>query len=752
MKASSKSPARPSFSPHLLSIVPPYQTTGAPPLGAASLLAYLRAHGCDDFDFLDLRLLAPNAYAPTYRPVGVFGESYAIDIPDLPLLLRLLRNFAAGRPLISQPDELFEQYCLERGISSSFLGSYLTQVDRLVSQTFARIPRIEFIGFSVWTSNLVTTLLAAAHLKRRRHPPFIVLGGPQVTESQAAARLALRSGLADAVVLGEGEETLLRLYEAFREAKGPPSFTVPGTLRYDPATRRFEHSERPLLRLPHLPLPAFDRMPLLGYQSRQHPGRTVSFELSRGCTDKCTFCSEWVFWKRIRVDEVSHAADSLEQLVSRFKAEKIVFMDSLLNASMSRLQQFAEEILSRGIEVRWGGFMRANMDDETAALLKRAGCDFVFLGIESLSDETLELMNKRRSEADNLKAIESFLGAGFRQVVAGLIPGFPGDSRERFVKTALALQKIHRKNPHHFRVNVEPFTVSPAQPIYADMPGYGLLPHPWDEAYLDLAPEHRDLTDTIVCRIEGANQGLDRLGELRSSQILNAGSPAMEPDPYLYAEGENLADDRLTAYPVAPGWFLGRVKTSTGLVYGVILSRKEQERYDEILVEEFGKFADFDGGAATPLLARQPYSSLLAGIERRHLVRPRRRAPRPVPAIYQKTLEPGQLLTLSPTAIARKVRIEEEGMKLLVVDFVTHQSQLLPPALSPLFERLARAAFPLREILEDFGGALPAGDLAVQLDAWKELGLVVQCRDWPELPARLAGEAKPHAEAPRVNP
>jgi len=735
--------ARAPFGPNLLSIVPPYQTTGAPPLGAASLLAYLRANQCDDFDFLDLRLLAPSAYAPTYRPVGVFGESYAIDIPDLPLLLKLLRNFGAGRALISAPDEPFERYCLERGISSSFLHSYLTQVDGLVSRTFSQLPRIEFIGFSVWTSNLLTTLLAAAHLKRRRNPPFIVLGGPQVTESPASAQLALRSGLADAVVLGEGEETLLRLYEAFRETNSPPSTAVPGTLRLDAATGRFERSERPLLRLPNLPLPAFDLMPLMAYQSRQHSGRTVSYELSRGCTDKCSFCSEWVFWKQIRVDEVGHCAGQLEQLVARFKAEKVVFMDSLLNASMSRLRQFAEEILSRGLRMRWGGFMRANMDDETAALLKRAGCDFVFLGIESLSDETLELMNKRRSEADNLKAIECFLGAGFRQVVAGLIPGFPGDSRERFVKTALALRQIHRRHPHHFRVNVEPFTVSPAQPIYADMPRYGLTPRKWDEAYLDLAPEYRDLTDPIVCQVEGSNQGLDRLGALRASQILTAGgSSSYEPDPYLYAEGENLADDRLTTHQVAPGWSLGRVKTPTGLVYGLILSQQERERYEELMLEEFGKFADFENGAATPLLARHPYSSLLAGIERRHLIRPRRRTPRPVPAAYHGALDDEQLLTLSPSAVARKVEVQGEGARLLVVDFVTNQSQLLSPELSPLFERLGASACTLREIVDDFGADLPA-----QLDAWKELGIVVQCRTRQESPIQLAGSVETRGEA-----
>ena len=41
-----------------------------------------------------------------------------------------------------------------------------------------------------------------------------------------------------------------------------------------------------------------------------------------------------------------------------------------------------------------------------------------------MSDETLALMNKRRTEADNFKALEAILDAGIF-VRAGLIPGFP---------------------------------------------------------------------------------------------------------------------------------------------------------------------------------------------------------------------------------------------------------------------------------------------------------------------------------------
>ncbi|HEY2249490.1 MAG TPA: hypothetical protein VGH74_00470, partial [Planctomycetaceae bacterium] len=74
----------------LLCICPPYPYI-SPPAGAAALLGYLKANGINDFGFLDLRLTTPACYEPTYSATGVFGESYVMDVPDLPLVLQLLQ-------------------------------------------------------------------------------------------------------------------------------------------------------------------------------------------------------------------------------------------------------------------------------------------------------------------------------------------------------------------------------------------------------------------------------------------------------------------------------------------------------------------------------------------------------------------------------------------------------------------------------------------------------------------------------------
>src|SRR5215467_12523223 len=153
----------------LLCICPPYPMV-APPAGVAALLGYQKAHDISDFGFLDLRLGTPTCYEATYAATGVFGESFVMDVPDLPLVLQLLAATDSNRPYRIAIDDLVERYCLERGISPNYLASYLNGLNRYYEAAFEQYPDVDFVGFSVWTSNLLSTLLAAHHLKCRRHP------------------------------------------------------------------------------------------------------------------------------------------------------------------------------------------------------------------------------------------------------------------------------------------------------------------------------------------------------------------------------------------------------------------------------------------------------------------------------------------------------------------------------------------------------------------------------------------------------
>lgn len=704
--------------PNLLCIVPPYPIT-SPPAGAAALLGYLKANGCHDFDFVDLRLWVPYTYAPTLRAVGAFGESYVMDVPDLPLVLSFLRAFERGEPLVPAMDELFERYCIERAIHPVSLHAYLRSMDRFLEGAVERLGEPRFVGFSVWTSNFLPTLMAAAHLKRRRKPPFIIAGGPQVTESVHSARLGLKSGLFDAVAQGEGEETLLRTYEAVMSG-GRPSAPIPGTMMYDPATNSFPSAERKLLRLPELPLPSFDEMQLRAYEPIVKGLKILPYQLSRGCTDKCSFCSEWVFWKHFRLGSMQGAIEQIRELKARYGLDAIWFTDSLLNGKKERLLDFAEGLLKSDLEILWGGFMRADMDKPTAELLHRAGLRSTFLGIESLSNETLAAMNKRRTEADNLRALQALLGTGI-DVAAGLIPGFPGDTRERFLATARALGELQRDFPN-LRVNVEPFILSPGQPISRMLDKVGLTPSSWPQEVLDIAPGYVDITQNILCSVEGRNQAMERAGQLRVALAMSSVG-GRKADWFGYPKEESLPSDAFLFTHLFDDWYLGRVKTEGSLVYGVLVDLGEKSQLEALGGQRMSLEEARERRLA--LTERSAYRAMLEQLEAGHLVPGSRERPRITSHTYAQP-EGEDALSLSPFTLARALRLDGEETVLLV-HAVTLARTLLPAHKRAVVELLHEAPRPYDKLVEHLtlDAELDEDDVRGTLRMLIEFGLVV---------------------------
>jgi radical SAM superfamily enzyme YgiQ (UPF0313 family) len=705
--------------PDLLCIVPPYPVT-VPPAGPAALLAYLRAAGVDTFGFVDLRLWAPQTYAPTYAHTGPFGQAFVMDVPDLPLVLMLLDDIDHGRPAFAQLNPLFSRYCLERAISPAYLQKWLRQLDRMLQAAFDQLADLDLVGFSVWTSNYLATLMAAAHLKRdRRRAPLVVVGGPQVTESPAAARLALKSGLVDCVALGEGEETLRSVSEQFDRRTRTLRSHVAGTMIWDASRREFSTAPRALLKLATLPPPDFDDMDLGAYEAGNGHRRILPFQLSRGCTDKCTFCSEWQFWERFRADTVEHALEQTISMRERYGAQGFACTDSLLNGVPDRLRQFAEGLVQKNLDLTWGGFMRARIDVEAARLLRRSGFVLAFIGIESFADETLQMMNKRRTMADNVQALEAFLSAGIA-VRAGFIPGFPGDTRERFLRTAEVFRQLQEKYPGQLALGIEPFVVSPGQPMFRELSVWGLTTTNWSSEYLGEFPAYRDITQSIPCTVEGPNQGLERAGQYRIAVAMSQhGSGAARTEQmasnitradfmyYSYNPTELVSDGELSIESISEGVYVGCFKTNHGTIYCCLLSESDRERYQEHEREERLRqpWASPHG-----LLSSAWFRDYLADVESAHLIRPRSDAVRLWRPRFATEPDPRNLIVLSPFAVARRFE-QRAGVHIIVLHAVTRRVVVVSDDLASALQRLQAGPASFSELFPPSIGAIGTAQL-----------------------------------------
>ena len=105
--------------------------------------------------------------------------------------------------------------------------------------------------------------------------------------------------------------------------------------------------------------------------------------------------------------------------------------------------------------------LEANPDDLTPRYLdalREAGIDRLSIGIQSLDDDCLRLMNRRHTARQAVEAVRAARKAGFGNLTVDLIfgvPGFGGDSLRRTLDGILALEAEHVSAYH---LTVEPDT------------------------------------------------------------------------------------------------------------------------------------------------------------------------------------------------------------------------------------------------------------------------------------------------------
>jgi B12-binding domain/radical SAM domain protein of rhizo-twelve system len=217
----------------------------------------------------------------------------------------------------------------------------------------------------------------------RGNSPLLVAVGPH---GSTTPRTALRKLGVDIVVMGECEETLLRLAEgergiagtcfcenrAIRVAGGPQaaSFTDQKPLSWpDEFLHRHRHHHH-----------RFDA-------AAKGPGAEV--EASRGCPYSCTFCAKENYRNRYRRRTVDSVIAEARQL-QRQGVEYIYFIDEIFLPNEPLLLKLAELKLKFGIQTRidlW--------KPEMLALLGKAGCVSAECGVESLTPEGRDELGKR---------------------------------------------------------------------------------------------------------------------------------------------------------------------------------------------------------------------------------------------------------------------------------------------------------------------------------------------------------------------
>ena len=299
-------------------------------------------------------------------------------------------------------------------------------------ETSVLASKADVIGITCTATCLSPEAVQTIHLCRRLSPRAVLVAGGSHFTLLAEPLLQELKEL-DYIILGEGEKAFLQFLQDLSD--GGDGRGVKGV-----AYRNGDEvvlGERPslILDLDSLPLPAYHLIDLESEPYYWHGmgRRAFGLSTSRGCGDRCAYCSETKFWNGVwRGKSGKKVVEEIAYLHGHYGKDLFVFNENTFNWSRKRVEEFLEALGKSGLRIHYWFQSRTKdiiRDEDLIPEMKRLGLYEVMLGIESIRPEVLRRYEKQQSREMAQKAID-ILRRNNIMVMANIMFGDRDDSED----------------------------------------------------------------------------------------------------------------------------------------------------------------------------------------------------------------------------------------------------------------------------------------------------------------------------------
>lgn len=321
------------------------------------------------------------------------------------------------------------------GVETCVVDCTFRTLDDVRDELLAFAPDV--VGISSMVSLTDATLRVAQMVRTMLPGCLLVAGGPLPTVFPA--RFA---GHVDVVFRGEADLSFPAFCRDYLAGASPRTPARLDLRRYDGIFVQTDgvavvsptvHYPEAVLRT--FPIPDRSDFDHASYQAawlEKTGTRPTSILVSLGCPYGCDFCSRPVFGREVRHRDLDVVMEEVAQ-VRALGYDGLWIADDAFTVDHRHLAEFCRRIA--GLGMGWSCLSRADgVTAKMAAMMRDAGCRRVHLGLESGSQETLDLMNKRTTVEDGVYATRVYREAGI-EVAAFFIVGYPGETAAAIEKT-----------------------------------------------------------------------------------------------------------------------------------------------------------------------------------------------------------------------------------------------------------------------------------------------------------------------------
>jgi len=346
----------------------------------------------------------------------------------------LLGGFATG--LISLANYVTSKMPEVRTEIADFSLRLLTDVrQQLTAWVKNNQDRRLFIGITTTTASYQSSLDVAELAKKVTPDCCVVLGGHHAS-ADAETVLRHHGGIVDVVVVGEGEKALCELVKCHPDLDSVPGVAHVRGGAYQPPKCPTLLSEEELDALPL----TFRDMGLVGTPGKFDHATYVS---ARGCPLTCSFCA--VGKEGIRAKSIPAVVRDIEQMLD-MGLSRIAIEDNFFAHSPDRTRAVCLALVElrkkRKDGFRWDCQTRVESlaRTDTIRLLSDAGCEAVYVGVESFNPDQLLYLNKTLSPGEYVE-----------ELVGLVVPALLETPIECYLNLQFGLRRESKKH-HEFTI------------------------------------------------------------------------------------------------------------------------------------------------------------------------------------------------------------------------------------------------------------------------------------------------------------
>jgi len=383
-------------------------------------------------------------------PYSFYGSAYPkIDFP-VGLLYIASSLEKAGHSVELVDGLLYECEEFVKG-NKNYLFAAWKRIERKIKTSDADIFGITCL-YTVQFPNVVKT---ARIIKKIKPKAKIIAGGPHV--SVAYEEIIRDYKDIDILVRGEGEFTFTELLSKLE--KGQDISDVKGIVFRKNGEVKITEPAVPPQNLDELPFPAYHLIDMEKYFliSKKYPSRTrfiyqgsergITLITSRGCPYRCCFCSIHLHMGyRWRANSSEYVLKHMHFLIEKYRVNYFHFEDDNFTLDRKRFETILDGIIANGWKIMWdtpNGIRADTLDRNLIRKMKKSGCTFIILGIESGVQRVLKDVIHKNLDLTRVKEVVQTARKEKLHVRAFYIIGLPGETRNEIKQTVDFAYKLN---------------------------------------------------------------------------------------------------------------------------------------------------------------------------------------------------------------------------------------------------------------------------------------------------------------------